>query len=216
MMQDRFGGKTWIFWAQLLGCGGLGLFGVVFGPLFWTGTLTDANGDVAPQAGPPLTIIGLCLLTVALLAAFNIVGRIRPIIRCYREGIECNLVGATSLDGVPLVPGLVRVAWTILSLQGFRSQRVRTSWTEFHGAQVSGIPMAYVLLLNGSFTNLESGPVTHRVTFKQVALADHPERVAGILNQLAADVSQRDLLPSWSVSPGGQKRGHASVSNFEA
>ena len=201
MIQDRFRGKTWIFWAQLLGCGGLGLFGVVFGPLFWTGTLTDANGEVRPQAGPPLTIIGLCLLTVAVLAAFNIVGRIRPIIRCYREGIECNLVGATSLDGVPLVPGLVRVAWTILSLQGFRSQRVRTSWTEFHGAQVSGTPMACVLSLNGSFANLKTCRVTHGVAFKQVALTDHPEHVAGTLNRFAADVAMRHQLSSWSSSP---------------
>ena len=201
MTQDRFRGKTWIFWAQLLAGGGLGLFGVVFGPLFWTGTLTDANGEARPQAGPPLTIIGLCLLAVAVLAAFNIVGRIRPIIRCYREGIECNLVGATSLDGVPLVPALVRVAWTILSLQGFRSQRVRSSWIEFQGAQVSGIPMAYVLSLNGSFANLKTSRVTRGVAFKQVALIDHPEHVAGTLNRLAADGAMRDQLSSWSSSP---------------
>lgn len=200
MIQDRFRGKTWIFWAQLLGCGGLGLFGVVFGLLFWTGTLTDANGKVRPQAGTPLTIIGLCSLMVAVLAVFNIVGRIRPIIRCYREGIECNLVGATSLDGAPFVPGLLR-PWAILSLQGFRSQRVRTSWTEFHGAQVSGIPMAYVLSLNGSFTNLKTCRVTHGVAFEQVALIDHPEHVAGTLNRFAADVPMRDQLSSWSSSP---------------
>ncbi len=75
MIQDRFRGKTWIFWAQLLASGGIGIFGVTFGPLFWTGVLTDAKGEVRPQAGPPLTIIGLCLLAVALLAAFNIVSR---------------------------------------------------------------------------------------------------------------------------------------------
>jgi hypothetical protein len=197
MIQDQFHGKTWIFWAQLLVCGGIGLFGVVFGPLYWTGMLTDANGKVRPQAGPPLTIIGLCLLAVALLAVFNIVARIRPIIGRYREGIECNLIGATSLDGVPPVPGLLRVAWTILSLQGFRSQRLRISWAEFRGAEVSGIPMAYVLSLNGSFANLASGRETHAVAFHQAALADHSERVADILNQFAAEVSQRDQLTSW-------------------
>jgi hypothetical protein len=197
MIQDRFRGKTWIFWVQLFGCGGFGLFGVILGALFWTGAMTDANRKVRPEAGPPLTFAGLGLLAVAGLAAFNIAGRVRPIIRCYREGIECNLVGATSLDGVPLVPGYVRVAWTILSLQGFRSQCVRTPWTKFRGAKVGGLPMAYVLSVNGSFSNLKSGQVKNGLTFKQVALKDDPNVVAGVLNRLAADVSVRDQLSSW-------------------
>lgn len=202
-IRDRFRGKTWIYWAQMIGCGGLGLFSVIFGALFWTGTMTDANGEVRPQAGPPMVIIGCCLLAVAVLAVFNIVGRIPPIVRCFREGIECNLVGATSLDGVPLVPGLVRVAWTILSLQGFRSQRLRVVWTEFGGAQVGGIPMAYVLSLNGAFTNLRTGQTTNEIVFKQAALKDHPERVADTLNQLAADPDRREQLSSWPSTPTG-------------
>jgi hypothetical protein len=201
IMQDRFRGKTWIYWAQFVVCGGLGLFSVIFGALFWTGTMTDANGAVRPQAGPPMVIVGCCLLAVAVLAAFNIVGHIPPIIRCHREGIECNLVGATSLDGVPLVPGLVRMSWTILSLQGFRSQRLRILWPEFGGAQVGGIPMAYVLTLNGLFTNLKTGRVAHRVAFEQVTLEDHPERVADTLNQLAANLAWREQLSSWPSSP---------------
>ncbi len=28
-MQDRFRGKTWIYWAQLIGCGSLGFGGVI-------------------------------------------------------------------------------------------------------------------------------------------------------------------------------------------
>jgi hypothetical protein len=198
MIQDRFRGKTWIFWARLLASGVLGIFGVIVGPLCWTGALTDAKGQVRPDAGPPLTIIGLGLLVVALLAAFNIVSRFRPTIRCYREGIECNVVGATSLDGVPLVPGAIRVAWAILSLQGFRSRCFRTQWTDFQGARVSGLPMAYILSLHGTFANLQSGKVTNGVAFKQVALRDDPKVVAGILNQLAADPASRDQLSSWS------------------
>src|SRR3954471_18453591 len=108
MPEDRFRAKTWPFWAQLLGCGALGVFAVAFGTLFWTGAMTDANGEPRPQAGPPMLLVGCFLLAVATLAVFNLAGRVAPIIRCYRDGIECNLVGASSLDGVPLIPGLAR------------------------------------------------------------------------------------------------------------
>ena len=130
-MRDRFRGRTWIYWAQLTICGTLGLFSLVIGTLFWTKMMADANGNARPQAGPPMVVIGCCLLAVAALAIFNILARIAPTIRCYRDGIECILVGALPLDGVPLVPGVVRVAWSILSLQGFRSQRVRILWSQF-------------------------------------------------------------------------------------
>ncbi len=209
-MQDRFRGKTWIYWAQLVACGYLGLFSVIFGALFWTGAMTDAKGEVRPQAGPPMVIIGCCLLAVMILAAFNIVARIPPIIRCYREGIECNLVGATSLDGIPFMPGLVRVGWTILSLQGFRSQQMRILWPQFGGALVGGIPMAYVLSLNGAITNLRTGSVTHGIAFNQVALKDHPERVADALNRFAADPASRERLSSWTLTSPLTPRGTAT------
>jgi hypothetical protein len=203
MMQDRFRAKTWIYWAQLIICGGLGLFSVIFGALFWTGAMTDVKGDVAPEAGPPMVTVGCCLLAVGVLAAFNIVSRIPPLIRCYREGIECNVIGATSIDGVPLVPGIVRVAWTILSLQGFRAQRLRIPWPEFRGAQVSGIHMAYTLLLKGAFTNPKTGRVTHGMVFPQVAFEDSPQDVADTLNQIAAKPEWRAQLSSWSTRRPG-------------
>ena len=97
--------------------------------------ITDANGNVRPQAGQILVVGGCCFLAVAALAIFNILARMTPVIRCYREGIECKLIGVSSLDAVPLVPGLVRLAWTILSFQGFRSQRVRIPWSQFAGGR---------------------------------------------------------------------------------
>src|SRR5687768_117285 len=102
-MRDYFPAKTWTYWVQLILCGGMGLFAVLFGVLFWTGILTDASGEDRPSAGPPMVIVGSCLLAVAAMAAANIAGRVRPVVRCFRRGIECNLVGRTSLDEVPLV-----------------------------------------------------------------------------------------------------------------
>jgi hypothetical protein len=199
-MQDRFRGKTWIYWAQLTGCGSLGISGVILGVLFWTGTMADAHDKPRPEAGPPLVIVGSCLLAVAALAISTIIGRIPPLIRCYREGIECNLAGVTSLDNVPLVPGLLRVAWSILSFQGFRSLRVRLPWPQFVGANVHGIPMAYVLTLSGAVINLKTGRVTGWVVFQQYALEDDPQQIAAILNRLAANPAHRLELPHWPAS----------------
>jgi hypothetical protein len=197
-MQDRFYAKTWIFWAKLLLLGGIGLFTVVFGVLFWTGTMVDANGAARPQAGPPMTIIGTFLLMAAGLAFFDIIARIPPLIRCYREGIECNVIGTTSLDGCQLIPGIAQTAWAILSLQGFRSQRFRAPWTDFSGADVGGSPMAYVLLLEGSFANPMSGKVIHDLLYQQVDFSDDPQFIASILNGFAQDDTLRKQLSSWS------------------
>jgi len=195
-MRDQFRGKTWIFWAQLIGCGCLGMFSLIFGTLFWSGAMTDANGQVRREAGPPMVIIGFCLAAVAVKAAVDIAARVGPVIRCYREGIECKIIGATSLDGMP-VPGLVRIAWGLVSLQSFRSRRLRVEWSHFRGAEVGGYPMAYVLTLSGGFTNLTDGGVVDVVRFQQVALRTHPEQVADALNHFACDADLRDRLASW-------------------
>ncbi len=201
-MQDRFWGKTWVFWAQMIALGAFGCFALVFGTLFWTGAMTDAHGKSRPGAGPPMVITGAFLLLVAVLAAVNIAGRARPVIRCFREGIECSIAGATSLDGVPLLPGSVRLAWSILSLQGFRSMRLRIAWPDFRNAEVTGLPMAYVLLLHGTATNTKSGATSNQIAFRQVALVDDPRSVADMLNRFGANQSERDRLSTWGSVPG--------------
>ena len=149
-----------------------------------------------------MVIVGSCLLAVAALAFFNIVCRAAPLIRCYREGIECNLISASRLDSVRLLPGEIRLAWLILSLQGFRSHRVRIAWSEFAGASVSGHPMAYVLTLNGAGRNLKTGRTVERVSFKQAALNDMPQRVAESLSFFAIYPFQRAELPTWQTTIG--------------
>jgi hypothetical protein len=200
MMENHFRAKTWIFWAQCAVFGGLGLFSVSFGILFWTGAMTDALGKTRPDAGPPMLVTGSGMLAVAVLAVFKILGRVAPVIRCYREGVMCNLVGATSLDGIPLLPGLIRVAWAIISIQGFRSQRVCVAWPEFSEAKVGGIPMAHVLKLSGKFMNLKNEQITRSITFSQASLLDHPRLIASTLNEMAANPTQRDSLPSWTAT----------------
>jgi hypothetical protein len=199
-MVDRFRGKTWIYWVQMIVFGAFGIFGAIFGALFWSGAMTDANGEARPQAGPPLIITGICALAFATLALSNIVARIRPTVRCFRQGIECNIVGATSLDRVPLVPKVFRLAWAILSLQGFRSNQLRVAWSDFLGAQVTGIPMAYVLVLNGAALNGKGKYIAGPIRFPQVSLKAHPNEVANVLNGFARDEQMRNRLQNWSTS----------------
>lgn len=196
-MRDRFFAKTWIHWAKLLVFLPLGAFAIVAGVLFWTGTLTDAHGVVRPSGGPPLVIFGCLFIFVAAMALARILASIRPIIRCYRSGIECNLAGVTSVDGIPLVPGVIRVAWAIFSTQGFRAQRLRIQWDHFHGAEVRGLPMALVLAVHGTATNVSAEFAASVITFKQAALREHPQEVAESLNHLAGNSTRRDQLPDW-------------------
>ena len=67
-------------------------------------------------------------LLVFALAAYEIFARRRPLLRLCREGIEIVQIGESSLDGFPLIPGLIRVAWLILSTQGFRHPAIRIPW----------------------------------------------------------------------------------------
>jgi hypothetical protein len=198
-VQDRFNGKTWISWAKVVLSGPAGLFCAVNAVLFLCGLQTDANGQGAPLLAIPFGIMALVFLPIAAMGGANIVASRTPIIRCFREGIECNLVGNTSLDHVFGVPGIVRVAWKIYSLQGFRSSRVRIPWSQFRAADVAGITMAYRLGLHGLATNLRSGHTSEQIVFRQSDLTIHPNQIAEVINGFAANPAARDELPSWSI-----------------
>src|SRR3954465_2957401 len=109
-MPTRFTGKTWIFYAQALIWGGIGTFGLIFGPLFLFGFMNKANGAPATDAGIGLTVVSVPLLMLSDLAVYNIRARRRPLLRLCREGIEIMEIGRSSLDGIPLIPGMIRVA----------------------------------------------------------------------------------------------------------
>jgi hypothetical protein len=100
---------------------------------------------------------------------------------------------------MPRIIRLLQLAWSMVSLQGFQSQRVRIPWGQFRSAEVTGVPMAYVLVLEGVGMNLKTGQRLEAIGFKQVALVDDPQRVADVLNRLAANVAQRNSLPQWDA-----------------
>ena len=200
-MRDCFYGKTWIYWAQLLILGPLGGFSLIMGILFWTGTFTDVHGKARPEAGPPMTIIGLFLLLVALVAVFNIVKRISPILRCYREGLELRIIGMNSFgdlsEPIKHFIGIFIVLWGIISLRSFRVHRSFIPWSKFAGAEVTGIPMVYCLRLYiHDETSRSDPPIAELVWISQTDLSDAPHRIAELLNFFAGHPDYRNQLTS--------------------
>jgi hypothetical protein len=196
-MRDRFRPKLWIYIAQLFIFLPLAILALIMGIGSWTGSMRDANGELRPEAGPPATIMGTLILFYSAFIAFNIYARLKPIIRCYRQGIECLIVGQTDLDGVPLMPNSLRLFFAIVTLQGFRSVRYRIPWEEFQSAQVGGLPMARVLYINGAVTNLSTGRSGPQISFPQVALASDLHRVADTLSLYASNPIARAKLLLW-------------------
>ncbi len=195
-MNGRFYGKTGIFWVQVIVLGWIGLFGVVFGPAFWCGAIKDARGEIRRDAGPPLTIIGTIMLLVAAAALINIIRRRRPIIHCYREGIECEVAAASPFGSFP-VPDILRVLLSVVTLHAFRRSQLRIRWEEFQYAQAIGSPVSSTLLLHGVARNIANGKVETVVQVSQSGVVIHPQEIAQIINQFAADAFARARLEIW-------------------
>lgn len=204
----QFRGKTWIFLAQAVVFGSLALFALLMGPLFLSGALKRVDGKPAQDAGIALIAMGVVLSLPAALAIFNIVARRQPVVSLYREGIAVNLIGVSSLDHLPPVPGfsqalsLLRLAWLILSLQGFKQQLVYAPWGSFGAAQVSGLTMQRTLTIIAPFfrPGAEGEPPTHitkAVSFAEAAFAASLDQIARTLTTYALDARARQKLPSW-------------------
>ncbi len=197
----EFTGKTWIFVVQACVFGGLASFSLILRPLFLFEVMKDARGQPAPDAGVALTITSVPLALVFALAVFNIVARRRPLLRVCREGLAINMIGSSSLDGIPLVPTLVRVAWLIVSFQGFREQVLFAPWISLHSVKISGLPMVRKLTIAGEMyrsPRIElAEPFANQVVFDESAFAVPLEQVVATINEFGQQAGLRDGLRSW-------------------
>jgi hypothetical protein len=205
-MTDRFFGKTWIAWAQLVGLGGLGAFSVPMGVAFWTGALKDANDQPRPAAGPPLTIIGSALCLVAIMALLRIIHLRKPVLRLYREGLEIRMVGGPGLFGMPLasaIPyvghalGLVELLWGIVTLRGFKVTSVRLPWQAIIRINVEGMPMHRWLIIDGQVLDWRT---PRRLQMVDAYFTVPLDNIAQYLRRGQMDVNFNKTLASWSES----------------
>jgi hypothetical protein len=199
----EFRGKTWIFLVLVIIFGGLGAFSLLLGPLFLSGTLKNARGQPVPDGGIALCIVSVPFLLLFALAVFNLVARRRPILRVCREGVEVHIIGSSALARIPLIPGLIRVLWPAISLQGFKRSIFRAPWDSFPYADVSGLPMARTLTIVGSFRTVCARAASSATVVEQISLPDATfrvllDRIAATINVCCQDPELRDDLPSWN------------------
>jgi hypothetical protein len=197
----QFQGKIWIYVAQAAVFGGLGMFSLVMGPLFLFGALKKADGTPATDAG-----IALCSMTVPFFlifafAMFNIRVRRLPVLQLFREGLEIVLIGTSSLDQIPL-PALIRIAWSIVSTEGFRTKVVRVPWECFRGVEVSGVPMARQLSIfkvPGDGVLAVESPL-EAIVLQEVLFKAPLEQIAHAIKVIANSSEASTHLPSWRQS----------------
>jgi hypothetical protein len=200
----EFAGKTWIYTAGVIIFGGLGILGLIGGPLFLFQIEMDARGRPAPGAGLALIIGSVVFLAGGALALFNLRSRRQPLIRIFREGVIARLIGGSSLDRVPFVPALFRGAWSILSLQGFRQRQFAAPWETFGEAIVSGPPMSRTLTLVGTFFREPEGTESQfevavdHIFYIEAEFKSPLHQIADSINWYHQNLDDRKALPSWN------------------
>lgn len=198
-----FYAKTWYHVASALVFTVIGTVSVILGPLFLLDVLKRADGKPGTEAGIALSIIGSFMILVALLGWFNVYARRTPLLRICREGMLINIIGASSLDNVPLVPSILRVAWLILSLQGFKKQVGMIPWESFEAAQATGLPMmrSLVIVAKIVYPNRrdQAGKSLQdtRIVFRDAEFRDSLDKVAASIDAFQDDLEARGSLPSW-------------------
>jgi len=202
-LSAEFYGKTWIFKAQAIIFGFLGGFSLIMGPLFLFGVMKPVDGRPGTTAGIALTSMSIPLTLIFLLAIFNLAARHRPLIRFYREGIEFNIIGSSSLDGVPLIPPLIRITWLIISFQGFKRQSVRTTWQELQYVHISGPLMMRGLTIIAPFFqsyDAQFGQINNyanQLAFSDVDFIESLEIVSETITTYQTSPEFRKFLPPW-------------------
>ncbi len=202
-MPTQFMAKRWVFVVQAIFFGAFAAFGLILGPLFLFGFMKDVKGNPATDAGIALTSMSLPFVLIFALAIYNLKARRRPLLRLCREGIEFVLIGSSSLDGIPMIPGLVRLAWLILSTQGFRQQVVCIPWRDFECATVSGPPMDHCLTIEDSLSLVTSQALplgtyaTDRIVLREATFRTPLAEIATAINLHASKPDARGGLASW-------------------
>ncbi len=200
--ETTFYAKSWYIYVAAIVFTILTVFCAVFGPLFLFGIVKPADGKPGTDAGIAMSIMAVPMCLVALLGWFNVYARRMPLLRICEEGLEINVIGALSLDGVPLIPVLIRVAWLIASLQGFRKQIGCVPWELFRTVRVAGLPMCRSLVIDATivyptFRGDEiTATVAECVAFRDAEFRAPLETIASAILAYYDNPAARTRLPS--------------------
>lgn len=197
-----FYAKSWYLYVGAIVFTMLALFCAIFGPLFLFDIMKRADGKSGTEAGVAMSIMAVPMFLIALLGWFHVYARHKPLLRICEEGIEINVIGASSLDGTPLIPNLVRVAWLVLSLQGFKKQIGWIPWEMLRNIEVVGMPMTRSLLIEATiaYPTFRGEAMTARIgdsiAFRDAEFQEPLEVIASTVQKFYHDPDARSALPS--------------------
>ncbi|MBX3426896.1 MAG: hypothetical protein KF688_14550 [Pirellulales bacterium] len=197
-----FYAKSWYHYVTAIGFTMLALLCAILGPLFFFEIVKKADGKPGIEAGMTFSIIAIPMTLIALLGWFNVFARLKPLLRICSEGLEVNVIGESSLDGVPQVPGLIRDAWLIVSLQGFKKQIGWIPWETFRDVKVAGLPMMRSLVINATIAypkcreDASAARIGDSVAFRDADFKDPLDVIASAIQAFYYDPGARSALPS--------------------
>ena len=200
--KPAFYAKSWYLYVGAIVFTMLALFCAIFGPLFLFDIMKRADGKPGTDAGVAMSIMAVPMFLIALLGWFNVYARRKPLLRICEEGMEINVIGASSLDGTPLIPNLVRVAWLILSLQGFKKQIGWIPWETLRNIEVVGLPMKRSLLIEATiaYPAFRGDAMTARIgdsiAFRDAEFQEPLEVLVSTIQEFYNDADARGALPS--------------------
>jgi hypothetical protein len=148
--KTEFYGKTWLYRIGAFLSALLAFICVLIAILFLSGISQPANGIPGGVAGIRSLFVAAPIFLFGFLLWFHVLARRRPLLRICHEGLEVNVVGRGSLDHVPGIPTSIKLAWLVLSMQGFRKQIGWIPWESYRGVSVSGLPAFRKLTIHGT------------------------------------------------------------------
>ncbi|RCS49452.1 hypothetical protein DTL42_13075 [Bremerella cremea] len=201
-VKSVFFAKTWYLYVGAILFSMLALFFVVSGPLFLLRIVGQGDARKATEAGVALLVMSVPMCLVALLSWFNVYARRRPLLRICKEGLEVNVIGASSLGGGHLVPVWVRVAWLVLTRQGFKRRVGLIPWHMLRHVGVSGLPMMKKLEIEGTiifpagYGDNTKDQVLESIAFDEADFRDSLVLIASAIHVFQDDPEARDGLLS--------------------
>ena len=200
--KPAFYAKSWYLYVGAIVFTMLAMFCAIFGPLFLFDIMKRADGKPGTDAGVAMSIMAVPMFLIALLGWFNVYARRKPLLRICKEGMEINVIGVSSLDGTPLIPNLVRVAWLILSLQGFKKQIGWIPWETLRNIEVVGLPMMRSLLIEATiaYPAFRGDDMTARIgdsiAFRDAEFQEPLEVIVSTIQEFYNGPDARGALPS--------------------
>jgi hypothetical protein len=210
-MTTEFYSKLWYRLVSAWFCTAFAAFSAILGPLFLFGVLEPANGKPGTDAGIGLSIMSVFFGLFAALAWFNVVSRRVPLLKLRREAIQITVVGRSSLDAVPLLPSLLRAAWLLVSLQGFRNEVGWISWDLLRGVRVERAGWSRFLIIEGLILYPDVRANQRKARYEQsIEIADAESAVP--LEQLASAITSFQLEPNLRATLPSLHEGRARPS----